>query len=119
VKRAEASGSSTWACVPDHPACRILLPSRSRDISLLDQSANAPVSGIMACINELETIQQHPGLTFVRSLYQCRELGAALARYATAATVANVRRTIGAGESPHGNSRLWMLTHSCPGLSPS
>lgn len=40
---------------------------------------------------------EHPGLTFVTALYRCRELGAALERFASAGTLYNVRRSLAAG----------------------
>ena len=40
---------------------------------------------------------EHPGLTFVTALYRCRELGAALERFASAGTLYNVRRSLEAG----------------------
>ena len=42
-------------------------------------------------------LSEHPGLSYLKALYRCRELGAALARYATAATLANVKRSLAAG----------------------
>lgn len=44
-------------------------------------------------------LSEHPSLSYLKALYRCRELGAALSRYATAATLATVKRSLAAGGS--------------------
>ena len=52
---------------------------------------------------------EHPGLTFVTALYRCRELGAALERFASAGTLYNVRRSL-AQQVREGSARAAVLT---------
>ena len=42
-------------------------------------------------------MEEHAGFAFVTALYRCRELGAALARFASASTLYNVKRSLAAG----------------------
>lgn len=60
---------------------------------------------------------EHPAFALTAALFRCRELGAALARYASAGTLATVRRSL--AEGARGQKKTWVnimsLGGACPG----
>ncbi|KAL4436734.1 hypothetical protein ABPG75_003873 [Micractinium tetrahymenae] len=56
--------------------------------------------------------EQHPAYSYLEACFRCRELGAALARFATARTLANVTRGLAAGcSASHVVSRCSDVSH--------